>query len=155
ERLSPVPLVVSERSGYSSLRSGRWMGMSVAKILWVSSTTEPGLQDLLEGIDAISVEAVSSAHECCSAVRGSTYCVVVANFPLPDCTPDELFAEIKRTDPALPVVIRDGAGTLADAVRLTKAGADDYFGTDFAVDSLLRHIEVGRELGRSRELEAL
>src|SRR5579859_6094787 len=129
--------------------------MSLAKILWVSSTSDPQFRGLLDGIEAISVEAASSGQECCSALRGSSYCAVVVNFPLPDCTADELLGEIKRIDATLPVVIRDAAGTLADAVRLTKAGADDYFGVDFTPDVLMRHIEAARELGRSRDLAAL
>src|SRR5580704_4576037 len=126
--------------------------MSLARILWVSSTSEPQLRGLIDGIDAISVEAASSGQGCCSALRGSSYCAVVANFPLPDCTPDELLGEIKRIDPALPIVIRDAAGAFADAVRLTKAGADDYFGVDFEPAALLRHIEIAKELGRSQDL---
>jgi DNA-binding NtrC family response regulator len=129
--------------------------MSLAKILWVSSTSEPQLRELLDGIEAISVETASSGQECCGALRASSYCAIVANFPLPDCTPDELLGEIKRFDPSLPVVIRDAAGTFADAVRLTKGGADDYFGVDFEPDALLRHIEIARELGRSQDLAAL
>src|ERR1700724_608987 len=129
--------------------------MSLAKILWVSSTSEPQHRELLDGIEAISVEAASSGQECCSALRASSYCAIVANFPLPDCTPDELLVEIKRIDPSLPVLIRDAAGTFADAVRLTRAGADDYFGADFEPDALLRHVEAARELGRSRDLAAL
>jgi DNA-binding NtrC family response regulator len=129
--------------------------MSLAKILLASSTSEPQLQGLLDGIEGISVEAASSGQECCTALRASSYCAIIANFPLPDCTPDELLREIKRIDPALPVVIRDAAGTVADAVRLTKAGADDFFGAEFEPDALLRHVEAARELGRSRDLAAL
>jgi len=129
--------------------------MPLAKILWVSSTSEPQLRGMLDGIEEMSVEAASSGQECCNALRASSYCAIVANFPLPDCTPDELLGEIKRIDPTLPVVVRDTAGTLADAVRLTKAGVDDFFGADFEPDALLRHVEAARELGRSRDLAAL
>src|ERR1700716_2161912 len=103
------------------------MGMSLAKILSVSNNGEPQLRGLLEGIESITVEAASSGQECCSALRAAPFCAVVASFPLPDCTPDELFTEIRRFDSTLPVVIHDAAGTFADAFRLTKAGADDYF----------------------------
>jgi DNA-binding NtrC family response regulator len=129
--------------------------MPLATILWVSSNSEPQLRGLLDGIENATVEAVTSGGECCSAVRGSSYCAIVVNSPLPDCTLDELLGEIKRIDPCLPVMIRDAAGSLADAVRLTKAGADDYFGVDFELDSLLRHVETVLELARSRDLAAL
>ena len=84
--------------------------MSLANILLASSTSEPQLQGLLDGIEGISVEPASSGQECCGALRASSFCAIIANFPLPDCTPDELLREIKRIDPALPVVIRDAAG---------------------------------------------
>ena len=129
--------------------------MPLAKILWVSSTSEPQLRGLLDGIETISVQSASSGQECCAALRASSWCAIVANFPLPDCTPDELLGEIKRIDPSLPVVIRDAAGTFADAVRLTKAGADDFFGADFKPEALMRHVEAARELGRIRDLAAL
>jgi DNA-binding NtrC family response regulator len=129
--------------------------MSLARILSVSSNCEPQLQGLLEHVESISVETASNGQECCSALRAGPFCAVIASFPLPDCTPDELLAEIRRLDPALPVVIHDGAGTFADAVRLTKAGADDYFGAEVDADGLSRHIETARDLQRSRDLLAL
>ena len=38
---------------------------------------------------------------------------------LPDCTPDELLAEIKRIDPAVSVLIRDAAGAVIGAVGIS------------------------------------
>ena len=129
--------------------------MSLAKILHVSSSGQPQFRELLDGIDSISLEAASSGQECCSALRAASYCAVLASFPLPDCTPDELLAEILHLDPALPVLIHDAAGTFADAVRLTKAGAEDYFGMNLDPEGILRHMETARELQRSRDLAAL
>jgi DNA-binding NtrC family response regulator len=131
------------------------MSMSLGKILWVSSEREPRIREVIEGIETISVNGVSSGLECCQALRASSFCAVVANFPLPDCTPEELLEEIRRIDPLLPVMIRDAAGTLSDAVRLTKAGADHFFGADFEPDDLTRQIEAARELRGSRDLAAL
>jgi DNA-binding NtrC family response regulator len=129
--------------------------MSLAKILHVSSRGQPQFREFLEGIESISLEAASSGQECCSALRAAPHCAVLASFPLPDCTPDELLAEILRLDPALPVLIHDAAGTFADAVRLTKAGAEDYFGMNLDPEGILRHMETARELQRSRDLAAL
>jgi DNA-binding NtrC family response regulator len=131
------------------------MGMSLAKVLWVSASDQPHIREVIEEIEEISVETAASGQACCNALRAASYCAVVANFPLPDCTPDELLGEIKQLDPALWVVIRDAAGTVADAVRLTKAGADDFFGADFEPHGLSRHIEAARELRRTRDMVAL
>ena len=133
------------------------MGMELveAKILWVSAESEPHVREALERIEALSVDTVSSGVECCSAMRESFYCAIVASFPLPDCTPDELLAEIQRVDPSAPVLIRDAAGTFSGAVRLTKAGADPFFGADFDADECARQIEVARESRHTQDLAAL
>ena len=45
-----------------------------------------------------------------------------------------LLQEIRQADPSSPVLIRDASGTFSGAVRLTKAGAEPFFGTDFDPD---------------------
>src|SRR5215469_16485830 len=131
------------------------MRMSLAKVLWVSEGNEPRIREVLDGIEDISLDSAASGQACWQALSAASYCAVVANFPLPDCTADELLAEIRRIDMALPVVIRDAAGTVADAVRLTKAGADDFLGVDFECEVLSRRISAARELRRTREMVAL
>jgi DNA-binding NtrC family response regulator len=121
----------------------------------VSAEPEPRMQELLDRIGGTEVETASSGVECCQAVRASSYSVIVANFPLPDCTPDELLVEIKRGDPSVSVLIRDAAGGLLSAIRLTDAGADRVFGADFDPDGIAQHIEGARELRYRRELMAL
>src|SRR5258708_4956099 len=126
-----------------------------AKMLWVSSEPEPRIRELLDGVEAIAVETASSGRECCNALSAYSYSAVVANFPLQDCTPDELLTEVKRVDPFVPVLIRDAAATISGAVRLTKAGADNIFGADFDPEESTREIEVARELRSPRDLAAL
>src|SRR5258708_12470984 len=106
------------------------MGMELvdAKILWVSAEREPQVREALDRIAALSVDTVSSGVECCIAMRESFYCAIVASFPLPDCTPDELLAEIQRVDPSTPVLIRHAGATFSVPVRLAKAGAHPSFG---------------------------
>jgi DNA-binding NtrC family response regulator len=118
--------------------------MPSARVLWVSSAKEDSGRELLDGA-GIQVTTASSGTECCQEARASSHCVVVANFPLPDCTSGELLEELKRIDPLLPVVIRDLEGTLSDAVRLTKAGAEDFFGMDFDAGRLMKILEAARE----------
>jgi len=126
-----------------------------AKILSVSNEIDPRIRALLGRMESISVETVSSGLECCTAVRASSYFAILANFPLPDCTPDELLAEIKRVESSIPVLIVDAAATLSSAVRLTKARADHVFGADFAADELASHIEAARELRQTLDLASL
>ena len=131
------------------------MELVEAKILWVSAESEPHVREALDRIEALSVFTVSSGVECCSAMRESFYCAIVASFPLPDCTADELLAEIQSVDPSTPVLIRDAAGTISSAVRLAKAGADPFFGADFDADEFTRQIEVACESRHTQDLAAL
>src|SRR6266540_1064886 len=107
-----------------------------SRILWVSAEPEPRMQELLDRIGGTEVETAANGVECCQAVRASSYSAIVANFPLPDCTPDELLVEIKRIDPSVSVLIRDTAGGLLSAIRLTDAGAARVFGADFDPDGI-------------------
>jgi DNA-binding NtrC family response regulator len=120
--------------------------MPNARVLWVSSSNDDREPELLESLEGISVTIAASGQECCQAARASRYCAIVANLPLPDCTPDELLEEIQRIDPSTPLVIRDREGTFSDAVRLTKAGAEHYFGADLDVDQLTRIVEGSRQM---------
>jgi DNA-binding NtrC family response regulator len=123
------------------------MGMSVnqeassgpeARILCVSAEPDARIEELLDRIGAASVARVSSGVECCQAAREASYIAIVANFPLPDCTPGELVMEIKRVDPGAAVLIRDSTG-----------------GPDFDIEEVARQIESARELRYRRELMAL
>src|SRR6185295_9825944 len=121
----------------------------------VSAEPETRMQELLDRIGGTEVESASTGVECCQAVRASSYSVIVANFPLPDCTPDELLVEIKRLDPSACVLIRDAASGLLGAIRLTDAGAAHVFGADFDPDGIAQQIEGAREQRYRRELIAL
>ena len=119
--------------------------MSIARVLWVSSSNEESGPELLAGLAGVAVTLATSGQGCCEAARASSHCAVVASFPLPDCTPGELLEELKRIDPVALVVIRDREGTLADAVRLTKAGAEDFFGADIDVGRLTKIVQASRD----------
>ena len=109
------------------------MSFSESRILWVSADPEPRMQELLDRIGPLSVDRVSSGVECCQAVRMATYSTIVATFPLPDCMPDELLAELKRVGSSAVIVI----------------------GAEFDPDEVARQIDGSRELRYRGELVAL
>src|SRR5437660_1671348 len=159
--MKSIATVVSDLFHYRFVHTGRWMRMSLdqeasrrpeARILWVSAEPEPRMQELLDRMGATWVESVSSGLECCQAAGAASYSAIVANFPLPDCAPDELLVEIRRVDPSVSVLIRDAPGSLSGAIRLANAGADHVFGADFDPDEVARRIEGARELRYRREL---
>ena len=122
--------------------------------MWVSANHGSRVGELLRGMDAISVDIVASGLECYQAMRDASYCAIVAEFPLPDCSPDELLEEVQRVESSLPVLIHDPTGGFSDVVRLTKAGAQHFFGADFDSGEFIRQIEAAWDcevhLARSR-----
>jgi DNA-binding NtrC family response regulator len=131
------------------------MELEEARILLVTASGEPQVREALDRIGALAVDTVASGAECCQAMRESFYCAIVACFPLPDCTADEVLEQIRQTDRSAPVLIRDAAGTFSSAVRLTKAGAEPFFGADFDAEEFTRQIEAAREARHTQELAAL
>ena len=76
---------------------------------------------------------------------------VVMRLPIDDWTPEDMLEQIQGIDPAMPVIICDKAGKLADAVRLTQLGAFHYMTADDA-DELREVLERAAEHSRSHPL---
>ena len=126
------------------------------KLLWITQgDAGPEQSQILERLDGFSAEIVESPLEGLSLLRTSTFDVVLANFPVPDWTAEELLEEIERINSLVPVVIRDQRGTLEEAVRLTKLGAYHFFGHQLEIDELSRHLNLAAEHHRSRLLALL
>jgi len=111
------------------------------KILWVSANPESQVGEILRGMEGTPADHVASSLECYEAVRTGSYCAIVAEFPLPGCSPDELLEEVQRVDSSLPVLIFDAQGGFSDVVRLTKAGAQHFFGAGFDPDEFTDRYE--------------
>ncbi len=129
-------------------------GAPKGKVLLVSADRDSPLQGLFAEMEGIVADSVASAIGCHEAIRAGTYTAIVAEFPLPDCSPDELLEEIQRVDSGLPVVIRDTGGRISDAVRLTKAGAQHVFGADLDPDELVEQIGAAYKLRKNRDSAA-
>src|SRR5262249_41743982 len=132
--------------------SGRWMSMSPAfqanrpeaRILWVSAGPEPGIEKQLSRLEAASIDRAASGLECCQALASVSYTGILANFPLLDCTAEELLAEVRRIQPSAVVWIRDAALGVSDAVRLAKSGADHVFSEEFDLEQFAERIDGDR-----------
>jgi len=114
--------------------------------LWVSANPESQVGEILRAMEGTPADHVASSLECYEAVRTGSYCAIVAEFPLPGCSPDELLEEVQRVDSSLPVLIFDAQGGFSDVVRLTKAGAQHFFGAGFDPDEFTRQIDEVRGL---------
>jgi len=122
------------------------------RALWVCSGDSVEDVNIIDCLGDLRLQTAAGGLECLSILKAVPCDAVIANFPLPDWTADELLEEVQRIDPMLPFLVRDRAGTLADAVRLTKLGAYHFFGPDLDSAALLTQLEAIAEYRRSREL---
>ncbi|MEO7146240.1 MAG: sigma-54 dependent transcriptional regulator [Bryobacteraceae bacterium] len=123
------------------------------KVLWIASRHRQQQDgDLLASLSEFSIEVADGPLEGLGQLRGARFDTVVANFPLPGWTQDELLEELRRIDAVTPVLIRDAGAKLADAVRLTKLGAFHFLDRETPPDALRAMLTEAVEYRRSREL---
>lgn len=91
----------------------------------------------LEGYQAIWWQ---SGQEALNGLPGSGCCVLVCDIRLPDLDGEQLFRQALPHLGATPVIFITAFGEIEQAVRLMRAGADDYITKPFAVETLLRKI---------------
>ncbi|MDF3052498.1 MAG: zraR [Geminicoccaceae bacterium] len=98
----------------------------------------------LEGYQPIWL---STGAEAMAVLRGKRPDLLVCDIRLPDMTGEKLFQDLLPHLGGTPVVFMTGFGDIGQAVRLVRAGADDYLTKPFAVDEFLGRVA---ELLRSR-----
>ncbi len=110
------------------------------------------LQDRFR-MEGFEVEAVADLAAARDALARARVDLVVTDIRLPDGDGRDLFREICRAHPGVPVVVMTAYISIPDAVALTKAGAVDYLTKPFDLDDLVakshRAIERARDLGRA------
>jgi DNA-binding NtrC family response regulator len=74
--------------------------------------------------------------------------LILLDYQMPGMNGIEALAEIKKKDPALPVIIITAYGTIARAVEAIKSGADDFVTKPFDPDHL--EVVVKKALERAR-----
>ena len=75
------------------------------------------------------------------ALRRKHYDAVISDIQLPDINGEDLYVQLKETEPNLPpFVFTTGYGTIDRAVRLLKLGAHDYLTKPLDIQSLLETI---------------
>jgi len=113
---------------------------------------------------AESLVALFRAHameaQCCAtaeeALDAPPCDVVLADLKLPGMNGMELLECLKARDPALPVLILTGHGTIGDAVRAMRLGALDFLTKPIDPDVIVERIRKAVERGRiERERDRL
>lgn len=113
----------------------------------------------LEGFAVATAATLDGARrELASTPRPS---LVITDIRLPDGSGAEIFEVCRKNLPGVPVIIMTGFGSVADAVRLVKAGALDYLEKPFNLDDLVETVrmtvsdsEVSDEGGLRGSIEA-
>jgi DNA-binding NtrC family response regulator len=83
-----------------------------------------------------------SGEEALSKLREAACRVLVCDIRLPDLDGEQLFRRALPDLGATPVIFITAFGEVEQAVRLMRAGADDYVTKPFEVETLLRKIAV-------------
>ncbi len=82
----------------------------------------------------------TTGAEALAGMRGVRPDLLVCDIRLPDMCGEELFYALAPSLGGTPVVFVTGFGDIGQAVRLVRAGADDYLTKPFAVDVFLERI---------------
>jgi DNA-binding response OmpR family regulator len=98
-----------------------------------------GIVDALESAGYTALEA-ADGDDGLSAALGAAYDLLLLDLILPKRGGFAILREVRKTRPALPVIILTARGEEADRVRGLELGADDYVVKPFSVRELLARV---------------
>lgn len=128
-------------------KSNVWVVDDDRSIRWV-------LQKSLEAVD-INVRVFESAAEVLSGLKTDVPDVLVSDIRMPGMDGLDLLADIKKSNPELPVIIMTAYSDLDSAVSVYEGGAFEYlpkpFDIDEAVDLVQRAVEHQQEQNSTDE----
>jgi two-component system response regulator FixJ len=99
------------------------------------------------------VKSYRSAEEFLQAVENNTPLCVVSDIRMPGMSGLELHQHLKRSNPALPVILITGHGDIAMAVDAIRQGAFDFIEKPFDDDQLMTRIQAAIESGQRKRVE--
>ncbi len=101
-----------------------------------------------EGYEVASAEDVAGAK----ALLGSgAFAAVLSDLKLPDGSGLDVLAAARATQPAAPVIVLTGFGTVATAVEAMKRGAYDFLEKPIEIDDLARLLERALRTDRAAD----
>lgn len=100
----------------------------------------------LRGVDCAGV---TTGLEAIELIRQQPFDVVVLDVKMPGAGGFEVFHELRRLDPEVPVVLLTGHGSREDAEEGKRVGAFEYLMKPIDIESLIAVMRaaVGREAG--------
>src|ERR1700733_2946806 len=104
-------------------------------LLWITSPDQATSdRQITCSLTGINVTWAHSGREGLALLPQQSFDAVVVSAPLQDYPPEGMVEEIARLDSRPAILIRNRAGTVAEAVRCVKLGATQYFGADLLND---------------------
>ena len=87
-------------------------------------------------IDGHIVEAANSGRDALEKFRNSRFDLVLLDRAMPDMSGDQVVAAIKFTNPAMPVIMLTGFGSMMDAADEKPTGVDFIVGKPVTINAL-------------------
>jgi DNA-binding NarL/FixJ family response regulator len=104
-----------------------------------------GLKRVLSGMpEPVEVGEAGSAHEALSLARRTRWDVALLDIAMPGGNGLDLLKQLKREQPALPVLILSMYPEEQYALRVLKAGALGYLTKESATDQLISAVQAAR-----------
>jgi len=114
------------------------------------------LRMLIEDNTGHSVETTNNPSEGLKRLSGESFDLVITDLKMPGIDGMELFAEIRKSVPHLPVILITAYGSQEVAEEAIREGISDFITKPFKKDRILFSIQRSLELSRLRkENEAL
>jgi len=108
-------------------------------------------QIVLDSVSRILTEDAYEVDTSLSGIQGlkkaleGDYDVVLTDIRMPDIGGMRVLRDVKRSKPALPVVIITGYATVRSAVQAMRLGAADYLEKPFTPEQLLKAVNAALE----------
>ena len=105
--------------------------------------------------DGHQVDVAESGRAALDALKTQSFDVLIADVKMPGMSGLELLEQVKKDDPAMPVVMMTAYGSIESAVQAMKLGATDYVVKPFdplEIGMLVGRILEDRLLRREHEL---
>jgi DNA-binding NarL/FixJ family response regulator len=102
-------------------------------------------QILLDGMERVTVGEAADAAQALAAIRTGEWDIVVLDLTLPGVSGLDLLKDIRRSHPALPVLVLSMHPAAQFARRVLAAGASGYLNKDSAPTELIAAVQQVRQ----------
>jgi DNA-binding response OmpR family regulator len=105
--------------------------------------------------ERFTVNHLSLGRQAINSIKTTPPDMVILDLGLPDMDGTLVLAEIRKLDPALPVLVLTARSSINDRVSGLDAGADDYLAKPFDITELLARLRVFERRLSSQQHAAL